>query len=258
MKKLLCLFGALALVLTSCSSDDSSESTDAVLLPKKITETEVLNGQSGSYTYTLTYDGNKLKELAGSDASRSVYTYTGDLITKVEKYASSVLQSTDVYAYEGTKLVSKISTWEANKSTQEKLTFVYNANGTVNVNQSQIINKQEIKYDTTTLYTFANGNLVSSELIDGVLAEKITSTYDNKKSPFINITGLKALLDLDSDFDFYSVNNTVKSVTVTYDSNGAVTKTATVETTNKYNSSNYVTEFFSGDSKNSFKLEIAY
>ncbi|WDF64383.1 hypothetical protein [Flavobacterium sp. KACC 22763] len=257
MKKLLCLFGALALVLTSCSSDDSSESADAVLLPKKITETEVIEGKSGSITYTFSYDGNKLKEISLSDASRSVYTYTGDLITKVELYYSGILQSTDVYTYEGGKLVSKITTDESNKSVQSKWTLVYNANGTVNVNESEIINKQEIKYDTTTLYTFANGNIISSEFIDGA-KEKITSTFDDKKSPYVNITGAKLLLDLDRYFDFYSANNTVKNVTVTYDSKGAVTKTATVETTNKYNSSNYVTEAFDGDAKNSYKLEIAY
>lgn len=244
--------------MSSCSSDDSSESTDAVLLPKKITETIVENGQSGSLTYTLSYDGNKLKDIAVSDASRSVYTYTGDLITKVELFRSGILFSTDIYAYENGKLASKITTREANKSIQDKLTFVYNANGTVNANQSQIINKQEIKYDTTTLYTFANGNMISSEIIDGTVLEKITSTYDTKKSPFVNITGLKLLLDLDNEFDFYSTNNNVKSVTLTYNSKGAVIQTATVETTYKYNGSDYATEVFAGDAKNSFKLEIAY
>jgi len=260
MKKILCLFSALSMVLiSSCSSDDSSsDSTSETLLPKKITETVVENGQSGSLTYTLSYDGNKLKEIGVSDASRSVYTYTGDLITKVELYRSGILFSTDVYTYESGKLVSKITTREANKNIQDKLTFVYNTNGTINANQSEIINKQEIKYDTTTLYTFVNGNVVSSEIIDGVPVEKITSTYDDKKSPFINITGLKALLDLDNEFDFYSTNNTLKSVTVTYDYKGAVTQTATVEVAYKYNSSNYATEAFAGDAKNSFKLEIAY
>lgn len=260
MKKILCLFSALSMVLiSSCSSDDnnSSESENAVLLPKKITETVVEDGKSGSLTYTFSYDGNKLKEIALSDASRSVYTYTGDLITKVELFKSGILQSTDVYAYEAGKLVSKITTRESNKSSQRKLTFVYNANGTVNANESEIIDRQEIKYDSTTLYTFANGNIASSEYINGE-REKITSTFDDKKSPYINITGAKLLLDLDDNFDFYSANNTVKNVTVSYDSKGAVTQTVTVTKTNKYNAGNYVTELFSGDAKNSEKLEIAY
>jgi len=258
MKKILCLFSALSIALmTSCSSDDSTEVASETLLPTKIVETTVENGKSGSLDYTFTYDGNKLKQISLSDASKYVYTYTGDVITKVEEFKSSVLQSTDVYAYEGGKLASKITTYAFGSTPPQKLTFVYNANGTVNANQSEIINKQEIKYDTTTLYTFANGNIVSSEYINGE-REKITSTFDDKKSPFTNITGVKLLLDLDENFDFYSANNTVKNVTVQTDALGKVVLTATVTTTNKYNANNFLTEVFSGDAKDSFKLEIAY
>ncbi|SNR51597.1 hypothetical protein [Flavobacterium sp. ov086] len=261
MKKILCLFSALALMLTSCSSDDSSsEAASGTLLPKKIVETSVENGKSGSVTYTVTYDGNKLKDIALSDASRSVFTYTGDLITKVELFYSSELQSTDVYAYENGKLISKITTKAFGSTPPQKLTFVYNANGTVNANQSEIIDGKEVKYDTTTRYTFANGNMISSEIIDGVLREKITSTFDDKKSPFVNVTGVKLLLDLDNnlEFDFYSANNNVKSVTQTYDNEGVLEQTATVATTNKYNNSNFLTEAFVGDATDSYKIEVTY
>jgi hypothetical protein len=261
MKKILCLFSALSIALmTSCSSDDSStDVASETLLPTKIVQTVVENGKSGTLDYTFTYDGNKLKQVSLSDASKYVYTYTGDVITKVELYKSSILQSTDVYAYEGGKLVSKITTYAFGSTPAQKLTFVYNANGTVNANESEIINKQEIKYDTTTLYTFANGNIISTEFIDGE-REKITSTFDDKKSPFTNITGAKLLLDLnvDENFDFYSANNTVKYVTVQTDSTGKVVLTATATSTNKYNANNFLTEAFSGDAKDSFKLEIAY
>lgn len=259
MKKILFFFSALSMVLiSSCSSDDSStDEGSATLLPTKITETTVENGKSGSLVYTLTYDGNKLKDIATTDASRTVYTYTGDVITKVELYRSSVLYSTDVYAYEGGKLVSKITTREANKTTQIKLSFVYNANGTITAKESSIANKIETPYDGTTTYTFSNGNLVTTEYVDGT-KEKVTSTFDDKKSPFTNITGIKLLLDLDDNFDFSSVNNTVTNTTVDYDSNGKVVETATVTTTNKYNGSNFLTESSAGDAKDSFKLEIAY
>jgi hypothetical protein len=257
MKKILFLFGALSLLLSSCSSnDDSSNEESQLLLPKKIVETTVEDGESGSLTYTITYDGNKLKEISVSDASKSVYTYTGDLITKVEEFTSGVLIATDVYSYEGGKLISRITTQAFNTTSKDKLTFVYNANGTVNANESEIINGQEIKYDSTTLYTFLNGNLISSEEINGE-KEKISSTFDDKKSPFSNITGVKLLLDMDY-FDFYSVNNTVKNTTVNYNSSGEVTQTATVTTTNTYNTSNYLTEVFSGNATDSFKLQITY
>ncbi|MFB3386548.1 hypothetical protein [Flavobacterium sp. LAR06] len=259
MKKILCLFSALSMVLiSSCSSDDSStDGASETLLPKKIVETTVENGESGSLTYTITYDGNKLKDIALSDASRSVYTYTGEVITKVESYKSGILQVTEVYAYEGGKLASKITVRESDKTIQEKLTFVYNANGAITSKVSDIINNVEIPYDTTTTYFFSNGNLVSTEYVNG-LKEKITSTFDDKKSPFTNITGVKLLLDLDDNFDFSSVNNTVTNTIVTYDSDGNADKTVSTTTTNKYNDSNFLIESFVGDAIDSEKLEIVY
>lgn len=265
MKKFLCLLGALALSLNSCSSDDNSSdggsSTNA--LPSKITLTTVENGKSGSLDYTFSYDGNKLKQISLSDASKYVYTYTGDLITKVEYFRSSILVSTDVYAYENNKLVSKTSSQAFGSTIQNKLTFVYNANGTVNANLSQIEDRVETKYDTTTLYTFANGNIVSTEYYDG-LKEKITNTFDDKKSPFVNITGLKLLLDLaqvDSDeyqFDFHSANNALTSVTVNYDEEGKAVQTVSADYKNKYNSNNFVSEVFAGDANDSFKIQVTY
>lgn len=243
--------------MSSCSSDDSSTEGSDALLPTKIVETTVVDGESGTLDYTFTYDGNKLKQVSLSDASKYVYTYTGDVITKVEEFKSGVLESTAVYAYEGGKLASKITTYAFSSTPPQKLTFVYNANGTVNANQSEIIDNVEVEYDTTTLYTFSNGNIVSSEYINGE-REKSTSTFDDKKSPFTNVTGVKLLLDLDENFDFYSANNTLKTTIVSYDSDGEITDTETRNFANKYNSSNFLTEFVIGDAQNSEKITITY
>ena len=265
MKKFLCLFSALSIaLLSSCSSDDdnSDGGSSSTALPTKITLTTVEDGDSGKLDYTFTYDGNKLKEISLSDASRYVYTYTDNLITKVELYKSSVLFTTDVYAYENGKLTSRITSRAFSSFSKDKLTFVYNSNGTVSVKASQILDGEESDYYETTIYTFANGNIVSSEYIDeDGDSEKITSTFDNKKSPFVNVTGLKLLLDvaLDTDvsFDFHSVNNALTSKTV-YTSEGEVEGTANTTFTNKYNSSDFLTEVFSGDASDSFKVQITY
>jgi hypothetical protein len=259
-------------LISSCSSDDSSADTPTspsidlpidvkpiTVLPKKIIATTVEEGKSGSITYTISYDGNKLKEIALSDASRMVYTYTGDLITKVELFYSGNLQSTDVYAYENGKLSSRIRTKAFNATSQEKLTFVYNANGTVTVNESRLVGKEETKSDEPMIYTFLNGNMVSSEYTINDGKEILSSTFDDKKSPFVNITGVKHLLDLDYNFfDFYSANNTVTNTTVTYDIDGKVIQTAKVTTLNKYNESNLLTEIFVGDAQDSAKFEFIY
>lgn len=244
-------------LITSCSSDDSpTDAPSQNLLPQKIVQTIIENGYLGNRTYTFTYDGNKLKDITFPNDSKAVYTYTGDLITKVESYHFDELESTDYYTYEAGKLVSKINT-SAFKPLQLKTTFVYNVNGTVSANLSQIQNGQETKLDTNTLYTFENGNLVSSDYVN-LERDKITTVFDDKKSPFTNVAGVQVLVELNNDLDFYSANNVVKNTKVHYNSSGVVTKSATVTNTNKYNSYNFLTEVLSGDAKNSLKLEITY
>ncbi|WP_417942284.1 hypothetical protein [Flavobacterium sp. RS13.1] len=265
MKKFLCLFSALSVVLlSSCSSDDNNSDggSSSTALPSKITVTTVEDGDTGTLDYTFTYDGNKLKQISLSDASKYVFTYTDNLITKVELYKSGILFSTYVYAYDNSgKLNSRITTRAFSSYSKDKLTLVYNANGTVTVNASQIVDGEEGEYYESTIYTFANGNITSTEAIyDDEYSKKITSTFDNKKSPFVNVTGLKLLLDLDLDtddvFDFYSVNNTLTNKTV--DTNEGEVETAEVTFTNKYNSSDFLTEVFSGDANDSLKIQITY
>lgn len=269
MKKILFLFSALSIALiSSCSSDDNNSDggSSSSVLPTKITLTTVEEGKSGTLDYTFTYDGNKLKQISLSDASRYVYTYTDNLITKVELYKSSVLISTDVYEYKNGKLDSKTTTEAFNSSIKDKLTFEYNSNGTVSAKASKIRDGEEGDYYESTTYTFANGNIISTDLIDVEgYGEKTTNTFDNRKSPFVNVTGLKLLLDLSLnadtdiafDFDFYSVNNVLTSKTV-YTTDGEVDATANITFTNKYNSSDFLTEVFSGDANDSFKIQITY
>jgi hypothetical protein len=120
MKKLLCLFGASALVLTSCSSDDNSNSSeDTSVLPKTI-----------SYTYpdfpgdnsksTITYSGNKIVSSVEED-SKTVFTYDGNVITKQEQFdvdaKGKETKDTEVlYTYENGKL--KTRTIKENFTTQ--------------------------------------------------------------------------------------------------------------------------------------------
>jgi hypothetical protein len=86
MKKILLLLSFSVVLLSSCSSDDSSPSESQPLLLKTMTEGDVLFGQTVTH---FTYNGNKLVEIFkdGDDDYADVYTYTGDLITKIEKFA---------------------------------------------------------------------------------------------------------------------------------------------------------------------------
>ena len=106
MKKILYLFSASLIVLTSCSNDDDSNNASTANLLKEATYIE------GSYTSSsmITYDGNKIVQIvAGSD--KTVYTYTGNLITKEEEFAGgNNIDSKVEYSYENNKLKTSVST----------------------------------------------------------------------------------------------------------------------------------------------------
>jgi hypothetical protein len=75
MKKILSLFGAFIVVLTSCTNDDSEEKS---LLPKTQIYTNASQPlENNSITYS--YDANKIVDYTYDDGSKVVFTYTGDL-----------------------------------------------------------------------------------------------------------------------------------------------------------------------------------
>ena len=94
MKKLLYLFSAVALTLTSCSDeDDTNNNSSNVTLIKKIILTSD-DEEDDSYwnnTITFTYNGTKLVEAREDDNYKTVYTYTGDLITKEEFFVDDII-----------------------------------------------------------------------------------------------------------------------------------------------------------------------
>ncbi|MFN3753985.1 hypothetical protein [Flavobacterium sp.] len=108
MKKIFCFISFSLLFLTSCSSDSDSETSSSDLLLKQIVEGDVVFGGSVS---NFTYDGNKLVEIKrniDSEVYSDIYTYTGDVITKIEKfqvynagtpYEQTMLLSTDEFQY---------------------------------------------------------------------------------------------------------------------------------------------------------------
>src|ERR1044072_7607331 len=107
MKKILSMAAiALFMSMTSCSGDDSSEttnpSTETVLLKKIITTDEDGNAVTTNYTY----DGTKLVKVTDSQGLVSNHYYEGDLPVKVEYFENNVLTQRDVFTYANGNLSS--------------------------------------------------------------------------------------------------------------------------------------------------------
>jgi hypothetical protein len=222
MKKLLCLFGAALLVLTSCSKDDdnSSDSTASILLKKMV---YVSTGET--YTREFIYNGNKIVSETDNDGYKKSYSYTGDVITKVvEIDENGDIDTTTEYAYTNGKLTSEISL-EPGDDYKYKTKYIHNNDGTISFNEFRVsvTTGVEEEYGYVGVYAFKNGNLVKEERSYYGSESASTYEFDTKNNPLKNVLGYILLLDENP-----SVNNIVKRTSgseittnaYTYDANG--------------------------------------
>jgi hypothetical protein len=159
-----------------------------------------------------------------------VYTYNGNLITKVEYVdEAGVVQLSTVYVYNDKgKLTSRAAT--SAKGVVTKSVFVYNADGTVSGTQfSTSVSGEVTPNGNTNVSTFFNGNLVknvtsnannnSSTTVEYLFDTKNTSTkyilgYSNFSAGAANLNNLVSAV--------FSSSTSSARREFTYDANGYV------------------------------------
>ena len=225
MKKLILTILASSFLL-SCSSDssndDSNNPTSTDLLVKTITDS------GGNQTFN--YNGNKVSYVSTSNGVTSTFTYNGDLIIKEEQTGGSSLNSIITYNYSNNLLTSSNST---NSSSNYNSTYTYNSDGSI----TEIRNGNTSNSTEKNVLFYSQGNCVKIEnyaFFDGVytLNETIISTYDNKNSPFKNITGLYTAYYPTGNIN---VNNCISQINK--NASGEITYTA--QTAYQYNARNF-------------------
>lgn len=183
MKKLLYLFSAVALTLTSCSNEDDSNNSSSSVLLTKIIETFEDNS---TLTTEFRYSGTKLTRITDDDG-RFDFTYTNDLITEVKYYESNTLLQTETYQYDSSgRVTTYVIIDNIDTDWGSKETYTYNTNGTVSVNYYSGDASSQTNLDRTGTITFLNGEINQISFSDGKI---ITYSYDNKNNPFKNVTG---------------------------------------------------------------------
>lgn len=202
MKKILYLLSATLLVFSSCSTDENSSEnpTSQALLLKKTIENDVAFGTN---TTNYTYDGNKLVEINRYDELSDIYTYTGDLITKIEKFTiyysgtpdmETELLTTDHFAYNSNNQLIEFKTTYADSEKERITTYVYNTNNTISFEQYEYypgLEPQLLKEGTITLQ---NGEISSLQVIKTFDSFTDNYTYDTKNSIFKNVLGYDKLI----------------------------------------------------------------
>jgi hypothetical protein len=183
MKKLILTILASSFLL-SCSSDSSNDdsnnpSGNGLLLK---TETDYFITPT---TITYNYNGYKINTIEEPDGSSSSFTYNGDFIIKIENLSEP---STITMNYLNDLLVSE-NQISASGNTFTNIT--YNSDGSITENNNDS-NGNPI---SRTIRFYSQGNCIKQESYSSTnglmtLTGTILSTFDNKNSPYKNITGL--------------------------------------------------------------------
>lgn len=190
-------------------------------LPKTITNEDYYYDTTNGTTTTAkgistcTYDPINITKLAsvsnayfnpGStipiEISKSMYTYTGNLITKVETVdKAGAVQNTTVYMYNDKNKMISLTSTDKNGYIY-KVVYDYNIDGTVSgTNYGNGLLKQ------SNLFSYLNGNLIKHVSTINNQMITVEFNYDSKNNPFINVLGF-------SNLDLWSANqnNEISSV----------------------------------------------
>jgi hypothetical protein len=197
INKTMLLFGIL--MLHSCSSNTETETKPVVsIFVKTIVKTHSPNDIE---TISHIYDGNKIVSRKNDGGFVSNYTYTGNVITKIEERVNNNFQSSKEYTYVDGKVATKV--WKRNYDGTNSYIYTYNSNGTVSYKRTQPSGV------STGILTIANGNIVKNEVFNnGTLLNTYTYGYDNKNNPFKNVLGFNLLLETDEEM--FSPNNMIQ------------------------------------------------
>jgi ATP-dependent Zn protease len=188
MKKIIVLLSVFSLVFTSCSdSDGNNNSLQDVLLTKAINTYE--DGTVETFHYN--YNGNKLTGQTFDDGHSEV-TYTGNLIQKIESFYLNDLVQRSTYEYDNNqRLIGFVRDeyYDDNHYTT-RATYVYGNGTTVGFTILSGNIDYPLYEKTGTMNLNASGEVIS--ITDSYNTVK-TITYDDKKSPHLNVIGVNKI-----------------------------------------------------------------
>jgi len=209
MKKILVLFGALAILSASCSSDDDVSS----VLIKKIIETDLNGNTYNKVDYT--YNGQKIQEEIHSEKAynyKRTYSYDENLISSIAETSEGKVVTITDFTYNGNELKTKLVTefYETQKIIT-KTYYTHNIDGSVSYKIVSVNAQTNEETDPINFkLTFSDGNLIKEELA-GLQTRTVVYEYDTKNNPLLNIKGFAELLD-NTELG-YSKHNKTKQTT---------------------------------------------
>lgn len=237
------LFSIVFLTLTSCSSDDNSSATSAVLL-KKMQAGVMGNNEEYQFNYKDTRLTKISYEIDNGIITQgySKIVYTGNLISEVKDYNNNNINTFNtVFTYNATGQLTEVLKSQVGVDHAERDIFTYNSDNTVNSEHFVGTATSQTTLTASEKFYFQNNLLTQKDYsYYGTLSSQVEYTYDTANHPMKNVTGIDAIKLYVNSFDgFLSLglkgmsNNIVKETTHI----GATNEVVNFETV--YNNKNY-------------------
>jgi hypothetical protein len=264
MKKLSLLFSVFALLMASCSSDDTSSEDVATILPKTISYTYPSSDLGTNSKSTITYSGNKIVSIIDED-SKTLFTYDGDVIIKqellsIDQKGNQSKRKEVSYTYENGKLKTRIYKTDITAEYPEgnytqKTVYTYTSSNLISYVNYLVdrTSKLETKIGEGTL-TYEAGNLVKEQQKVSSVTTTRVYEYDTKNNPLKNILGYNLLLNEVSELGKNNVTKTTSSAS-------DYPNSAVFLTTYTYNENGYPikqTSFDGGGKSIEYEIEYTY
>jgi len=203
-------------ILYSCSNDDNSSNSNMPLV-KKAVSIEA-NGENG-LTFDYSYIGNKITTIEVSNGQSLKFYYTGNLITKTEKYLynDTELSNEIIYQYDNNERLVSEESKDFLNSVLETREYIYESNGTVSyLYYTGEIGSVTVLVKTGTYFFNANNEVEKLEDTSVGSNEMITTnfTYDTNNSIFKNVLGWNKIFSTVYDG---KTNNILTSTTINAD-----------------------------------------
>lgn len=196
MKKILYLLSITFLILQSCSSGDSSEDgSDNPIVGEGPLLKKIVNSDGEIINYF--YNGNKISKITwtGSTYDPDFYlkfTYTGDLITKIEYGDNEGVEDIETIYYENNK-IKQVKSYRGQSVPYDITDYIYNNDGTITEIERDFNTNEITDGCIYKLYYNTEGNVYKMEKDEGGGIRVYNYQFDSKNNPFKNIVGMYEL-----------------------------------------------------------------
>nr|WP_294935227.1 hypothetical protein [uncultured Flavobacterium sp.] len=252
------------LVFGACASESEDNTKTGPALLRKI-ECDVMANHS---EYNFYYEGRKLAVVAydleitatgmTSIKGYDKYYYTDELITAIRTYNETdqiIAQKKFTYDENG-RLLQEIAL-NIENNTGLKNVFIYNGNGTVEVQRFHGDLNSQTTYADSDMFYLENGEIVQYDYHSGANVDSYEFEYDQGNNPMKNIIGMdKIKLCRYESNGWYGIAKNMKKITSHFSGESAASQ---VEFDIFYNAENYpVSAISTADSPGPFSFRYEY